>query len=110
MTQAIAVRQGDVMLFPYLIPSTAKPIALRPLAYGEKTGHHHSLTVGDGNGIAGECAELYEAEDGTIYCRITNEGVLLAHQEHKTHGIVPGEYQVVIQQENTDWGSRAVLD
>lgn len=108
MKNAIAVRQGDVMLFPASVPSTAKQIALRPLAYGEKTGHHHSLAVVDG--ILDDCAELYESEDGTIYCRILDEKVLLTHQEHKTHGIQAGDYQVVIQQENTDWGSRAVLD
>lgn len=104
----IALRQGDVLIRRSNIPSTAKQIKMRPLALGEKTGHHHSLVVPEG--ILDECAELYEAEDGTIYCRIVNENVLLTHQEHKTHSIPAGDYRVVIQQENTDWGERPVVD
>ena len=38
-----------------LIPKAAKKIALRPLALGEKTGHHHSLYIEPG-GVAPEQA------------------------------------------------------
>jgi hypothetical protein len=34
----------------------------------------------------------------------------LTHQEHKTQPISPGEYEVIIQQENSDWGVRRVVD
>lgn len=108
MKNPFAVRQGDVMMFPSAVPSDAKRVPARPLAYGEKTGHHHSLVA---DGIAFEDAvEMYE-KDGQIYVSIKYEGVSLVHQEHKAHpSIVPGDYRIVIQQENTDWGSRAVLD
>jgi hypothetical protein len=91
------------------IPKTAKKIALRPLALGEKTGHHHSLMADPGVELA-EAVEMFEGKDGEIYVRIHEEGVRLVHQEHKAHHIAPGDYQVTIQQENSDWGSRAVLD
>jgi hypothetical protein len=96
-----------------LIPKTAKRIPLRPLAFGEKTGHHHSLMANPGVCLE-EAAEMFEVktDDGfKHFLRITGEGVSLVHQEHKAHpSIAPGDYEVVIQQENTDWGSRAVLD
>lgn len=96
-----------------MIPSNAKRIPLRPLAFGEKTGHHHSLMANPGVCLE-EAAEMFEVktEDGVKhFLRITGDGVSLVHQEHKAHpSIAPGSYEVVIQQENSDWGSRAVLD
>jgi hypothetical protein len=103
-----ALRQGDVMLFPSVIPVNSKKTTMKPLALGEVTGHHHSLMVA--NGLIDDSAELYEAEDGTLYCRIKDEGVLLTHQEHKAQNVSAGDYQVVIQQENTSWGARPVAD
>lgn len=90
------------------IPTDAKKIPLRPLALGEKTGHHHSLVVEAPLELE-DCVEMYE-KDGEVFVRIKDEGVVLAHQEHKSHAVPPGDYRVTIQQENTDWGSRAVLD
>lgn len=92
------------------IPANAKKVPMRPLALGEKTGHHHSLMTADPDALVDDCAELREAEDGTLYCRITNEGVLLGHQEHKTHAVPPMDFQSVRQRENTDWGARQVAD
>lgn len=91
------------------IPADAKKIGLRPLALGEKTGHHHSLMADPGVELA-DAVEMYEGKDGEIYVRIHEEGVRLVHQEHKAHLIPPGDYSVTIQQENTDWGGRAVVD
>ena len=96
-----------------LIPKAAKKIALRPLALGEKTGHHHSLYIEPGGVAIEEAAELFEVttEDGVKhFLRITGEGVSLQHQEHKTHSVPPGEYEVVIQTEVTDWGRAQVID
>lgn len=101
-------RQGDVMMRTQAIPADAKRIEVRPLAYGEKTGHHHSLAVAEPLAIE-DCVEMFE-KDGQIFVRIKDEGVALTHQEHKSHAIPAGDYKVVIQQENTDWGARAVLD
>lgn len=96
-----------------MIPNTAKRIPLRPLAFGEKTGHHHSLMANPGVCLE-EAAEMFEVktEDGVKhFLRITGDGVSLVHQEHKAHpSIAKGDYAITIQQENTDWGSRAVLD
>jgi autonomous glycyl radical cofactor GrcA len=90
------------------IPADAKRIAVRPLALGEKTGHHHSLVVEEPAKLEDQ-VEMYE-KDGQIFVRVTGEGVRLMHQEHKTHAVPEGEYRVVIQQENTDWGPRPVVD
>jgi hypothetical protein len=95
------------------IPKEAKKIALRPLALGEKTGHHHSLYMEPGGIALEDAAELFEitTEDGVKhYLRISAEGVSLQHQEHKAHAVPPGEYEVVIQTEVTDWGRAAVID
>lgn len=117
MNQPFAIRQGDVMLRPSLIPNDATRIPLRPAALGEVTGHHHSF-VSNTAVATEELVEMYE-KDGQTYVRISGEpsaaeaawpDVSLVHQEHKAHTIPAGDYVVVIQQENTDWGSRAVLD
>lgn len=95
-----------------MIPKEARRIELKPLALGENTGHHHSL-YRDGGFAVEEAAEMYEMEtpDGKRhFLRITEEGVSLQHQEHKTHAVPPGEYEVVIQTEVTDWGRTAVID
>ena len=97
-----------------MIPANSKRIKLRPLALGEVTGHHHSLCSTNSNVALDDVAEMYElANDQGItetYLRITGDCVALTHQEHKTHAVAPGEYRVVIQQENTDWGAAPVRD
>ena len=97
------------MMKKITIPATAKKINLRPLALGEKTGHHHSLLADPGIELA-DAVEMFEGTDGEVYVRIHEDGVRLVHQEHKAHLIPRGDYQVTIQQENSDWGSRPVLD
>lgn len=95
-----------------MIPADAKRIPLRPLALGEKTGHHHSLST-DGSVAVDDACEMFEGQtkDGVkVFLRVKSEGVLLTHQEHKTQPIAPGEYEVTIQQENTDWGAQPVQD
>lgn len=95
-----------------MIPADAKKIPLRPLALGEKTGHHHSLYA-EGGVVLEEVAEMFEVTtEGGVkhYLRVTADGVSLQHQEHKTHAVPPGEYEVTIQTEVTDWGRAAVQD
>ena len=106
-----ALRQGDVMLRPSQIPNTANKVSLRPAALGEATGHHHSFMSNVETDVS-ELVEMYEGADGNTYVRVLGEpgAVSLVHQEHKAHFVNPGEFAIVIQQENTDWGSRAVLD
>ncbi len=98
------------------IPSAAKRVPLRPLALGEKTGHHHSLYAEPGV-ILADVAEMYEmpavegdAAGPQFFLRVTDEGVSLQHQEHKTHAVPPGDYKITIQTEVTDWGRAKVID
>lgn len=94
------------------IPANSKRIPLRPLALGEKTGHHHSLYTENG-AVIDDVAELFEVEveNGVKhFLRITADGVSLQHQEHKTQAVPIGEYEVVIQTEVTDWGRAQVVD
>ena len=94
------------------IPAAAKRIKLRPVALGEVTGHHHSFASNVAEVDIADLVEMYEGEDGQTYVRVLGAAgeVSLVHQEHKAHVIAPGEYSVVIQQENTDWGARPVAD
>jgi hypothetical protein len=94
-----------------MIPKNAKQIPLRPLALGEKTGHHHSLVMERGD--IEQAAQMFEVADESgarAYLRVTEDGVSLQHQEHKTQPIAPGEYEITIQQEVTDWGRSPVQD
>jgi hypothetical protein len=95
-----------------MIPKEAKRTPLRPLALGEATGHHHSLTCTEGT-VLDDVAEMYEltTEEGVkTYLRITADGVSLGHQEHKPNVVEPGEYEVIIQREQTEWGAQRVSD
>lgn len=80
-------RQGDVLMKP----GTAKGERMKPknglftVAYGEQTGHHHSIPA-----TANVAALLHR--DGMS---ITGVGEL-THQEHDPHAF-DGEYEVVLQ-------------
>ena len=107
-----AIRQGDVMLVPAKVPSGAKRIPVRPIALGERTGHHHSLMTASGVGLE-DAVEMYEVdtpEGAKTYMRITEDGVSLVHQQHKAQPVEPIEYVYVPQVENSDWGTQRVVD
>jgi hypothetical protein len=105
------IRQGDVLLMPAAIPQTAKRIKNRPVAYGEVTGHHHSLMSNVETPVE-DLVEMYEGDDGKTYVRVLGEPgeVSLVHQQHKAQQVEPIEYVYVPQVENTDWGTRPVVD
>jgi len=94
-------RQGDVAIFEASsIPEDAKPVpnAIEGrivLAYGEVTGHHHSIAVLDRE------AELLESQTTSDrFLRImAASGVALTHQEHATIALPPGNYVVRQQRE-----------
>lgn len=88
MEQKLIV-QGDVFLVPSKIPETAKKKPGKTLAYGEATGHHHSV-------IENEVA-LYE-DNGTLYLK-ADKKVTVSHQEHKPITVPAGEWKVGIVQE-----------
>ena len=102
------------------IPADAKRIKLQPLAYGESTGHNHRLVSHGGLAVEDAC-EMYELQEGEAkrhFLRVTAEGVSLIHADglsevtadHHPHVVLPGEYEVVIQKEETDWGRAQVID
>lgn len=100
------VRQGDVLLVPVAsIPADAKPGRREKgrivLAYGEVTGHAHS--------IAAPWVVLLE-DEGTRYIRVPMEGAELHHEEHAAIRLTPGEYRIVIQREYTPETVRWVRD
>jgi len=105
-----AIRQGDVLLMSATIPADAKRVALRPIALGEHTGHHHSLMSNVATPVEA-LVEMYE-KDGQTFVRVLGapESVSLVHQQHKAHTLAPSEYVYVPQVENSDWGTRQVVD
>jgi hypothetical protein len=90
------VRHGDVLLRPVKevsgkqIDSTDKYI----VAYGEVTGHTHTLSTATKNGIT-----VFQDEQGNKYLDITGQA-RIKHQEHKELEVMPGKYQVVIEREH----------
>ena len=108
--KASAVRQGDVLLKPAIIPANAKRVKLRPVALGERTGHHHSLMSNVATPVE-DLVEMYE-KDGQLFVRVLGEPeqVSLVHQQHKAQPLAPSEYVYVPQVENSDWGTRPVQD
>lgn len=105
MTQQL--RQGDVLLVPCHGVNAVrgkKVVASQDgrviLAYGEATGHHHSLSA--------KAATLFEREDKR-YLRVT-QPTMLEHQEHE-HILVPrGTYLVIRQREYSPETIRNVQD
>lgn len=93
------------------IPENAKRIPLRPVALGEVTGHHHSFMSNVADVDVADLVEMYEA-DGKTYVRVLGEPgeVSLVHQEHKAQTVAPGDYEVRIQTEETEWGTQNVAD
>jgi hypothetical protein len=103
-----------------IIPKDATRVPLRPLALGESTGHNHRL-ISDGSVAVEDACELYEVQEAEVkthFLRVTAEGISLIHADgdslkvadHQTIPVAPGEYPIVIQEEETDWGRQRVLD
>lgn len=98
------VRQGDVLLVPIkALPKAAKALEVEGriiLAYGEATGHHHSLRATVGS--------LYDHEQKR-YLRM-NIDAPLEHQEHAPILVPKGTYLVVRQREYSPEAIRNVAD
>ena len=108
---SLAARQGDVGFITSPIPADAKPIALRPFALGELTGHSLRIAVGYEDAV-----EMFE-KDGEIYVRIDPEvDVPVIHEDHDPKGtksILPRgwEGKVTIAAEyDEEEGFRRVMD
>ena len=82
--------QGDVLLTEvFELPEGAQKISTLTLAYGEATGHHHTLTCGD----------VYTLPDGTMWVVVPEDGAELDHQTHAPVWLDPGVYQIDLQVE-----------
>lgn len=108
MENQIKGHQGDVQ-FAKLenLPKGAKPIARKPLALGEHSGHMHILT--------GPSVQLFEL-DGKIFAAVGSDGARLQHihesklsepallsttviekADHEAHTLPEGIYEFHIQ-------------
>jgi hypothetical protein len=88
-------RQGDVMLVrddnAHPTGEKEKPVNGRViLAYGEATGHHHSLDC--------QVADLFGGDKPVL---VVKEPTTLDHQEHANIEVAPGIYWVTRQREYT---------
>lgn len=110
MTDPRQQRQGDVLLVPATIPSSATPRGTRSeitLALGEVTGHSHVLTAPGGT------LELHEGAEA-VFVRIMGAAGVIEHQEHAAHvgdtAVPAGDYQVVRPSEYVKGELRRVAD
>ena len=101
-------RQGDVLIQEIVeIPKTAKAENVTGriiLAYGEATGHHHSIKK------TAKTRLLKAPGDQASYVEIAEALALLKHQEHDTIQLPAGKYRVTIQQEYSPEEIRNVRD
>lgn len=108
-------RQGDVFLQQVAkLPEGCAEVPLENgrivLMHGEVTGHAHAIAdhgwadakkIADAAiGLAGRRARLLQAANGTRYLEV-GETVSLSHEEHTTHAIPPGIYEIPVQMEHT---------
>lgn len=109
-------RQGDVAMSKaitkYDISKLKEVKSLVPnrvvLAYGEVTGHHHSIALDRYNGV-----KLYTLDEVTALLDIPEtyvDGVEVEHQEHGAVILFPGQHEVHIQVEYDPEGERRVQD
>jgi hypothetical protein len=103
-------RQGDVIIERIdEIPAPAKRVKLKRgqriiLAYGEATGHHHSLDLKD--------ADWWKHADdanGDQYLNVKTSAVV-THQEHAPVALPAGKYRVIQQREYSPEEIRRVRD
>jgi hypothetical protein len=101
MTALNQARQGDVLLTRIeALPADATPAAPGTvpgrvvLAYGEATGHHHSLALAD------DRIALFRDTTGGAYLVVADgPPVALEHQEHSTITLPAGVYRMPTQVE-----------
>lgn len=84
-------RHGDLGITPITtIPAgELETVSEKILAFGEATGHHHTLSANPGTII-----EVLKGFDEIAYFRVTGGLATLTHQEHNTLSIEPGTYEI----------------
>ena len=75
------------------------------IAYGEVTGHHHSVALLDNPNV-----DLYENVTGDMILEVNGVSTTLTHQEHAPITLDPGIYECYIQEEYDPEGMRRVVD
>lgn len=108
------LRQGDVGLYKIL---NAKELTIKDkiepknnrviLAYGEATGHHHSISLLDYPDVE---AFNVVGEAEKMLLRVGDKCAVIEHQEHAPITLDPGWYEVHIQVEYDPEGERRVTD
>ena len=97
-------RQGDVLIKSVSeIPAGLTKTKRCTLAYGEVTGHHHTIETG-------AIGYAEKDTDTVAYFTVTEEVGNLTHQEHTTISLPKGNYRSVIQVEYTPEELRNVAD
>ena len=95
-------RHGDLVIKPIkLIPKEAKIQDNLTLAYGEATGHHHTVTEGK--------AKHFKFKD-KIYLKVISDIAKIDHPEHGLRTLTKGDYEIDIQQEWKEDGWKRVID
>lgn len=98
-------RQGDILFKETnSIPTVTKVRTNGHILEGEATGHIHRVAETDL-----ENCELTEC--GTeLYLNVSESGISIVHEDHKTIGLPPGNYEIVRQREYSPEAIRNVVD
>lgn len=97
-------RQGDTLLRRVKSIPANKIVTKSPtLAYGEKTGHHHTFSQG---------AAAFADDEKSLaeYVKVTAPQAPLTHQEHETINYPCGNWESLKQVEDTSEEVRPVAD
>lgn len=98
-------RQGDTLLRHVDFIPTSKIATRSPtLAYGEKTGHHHTFSQGGAIAFADDEKALAD------FVQVTAPEAPLTHQEHETIVYPQGNWESLKQVEDTSEEVRPVTD
>lgn len=102
-------RQGDVLIeriaaLPAKLTAIPREKGRVVLAHGEATGHAHA--------IADKHCSLFasKAEAGVAFLEVRKAVAALAHDEHSTIELPPGNYRVLRQREYSPQAIRTVQD
>jgi len=96
--------QGDVPIYPYegeITGELKKHNGSFILAYGEKTGHHHTISVAEPSTM-----EIRELPNGNFILDLKAKATI-KHQEHLDIQVLPGIYRIGREREK-DWFSLSV--
>lgn len=98
------IRQGDTMLRRINnIPSGKNKTKQCTLMLGEVSGHHHTISSG-AVGFADDETQLVD------YVSVNEDNAALTHQEHSTIQMPKGNFEKLIQVEDTSQEVRRVAD